>query len=711
MSTGEQNYRMTGLADPLGTKEGFLVPVFSHPSSNALLVERVGADGRVADFVPLHLEEGRIIPTVEGDSAIGAEPHWAFGLKDEVLVGAGQENRDLLKARLDGHFLQERPMLGVEVAEFLELRDMRLQFANATFRRLQTSKPVAADRWRDLSILTPDLRDALQRIFDENLAVQLRPDLRYVTARVQGGSVLIHGLDPDGPPEILGLVDRAANRILADLPGLYDTPRRGWSVSLVKSSQPVASPPRLHDLSQLLALAYVADSNFPQFPTRDQEIIGGIGIYHPHHEQQFIHQSIEFRGPSFALFQLDGGLDRVLPSLKPTRRRRPIGLASRISSAAKLRPAEQAGQSRYRHPTIIVASRSPSGFARPGLNGELRDAIQTIASIWHQGLNERLPFRTNLFLRARGATHFHMDDAWTQIYERCQRFGISRPVGLRIIGPRSGLYEEGEKLGLGELLFPELRPLHIDVGADPRSRPVDAAVLIEFGESPDGDGWRHHSDVIEELLRRQGWSILEAGGNLGFQRQLGISGAHGQFEITTSMERYPERARYVFNELLHQDIGGISRLVATEEASVSVVLNSLYERHELPATARDLSLFSAEEGTIWTLLGSQMRRFAGWMMARSRTQYFALLCQAAVQRGQIELDNPELLVETLHGDDLGRRVHLVSSQMTYEQGTSIIVLRLVPRNSNDFLPEFIRKIDRFRLIINRSGPSITKASP
>ena len=100
-----------------------------------------------------------------------------------------------------------------------------------------------------------------------------------------------------------------------------------------------------------------------------------------------------------------------------------------------------------------------------------------------------------------------------------------------------------------------------------------------------------------------------------------------------------------------------------------------------------------------------MRRFANSLSSRSRTHYFALLCNAAIRRNHSEIDENELY-EILLSDELGGHLNIVSSKVKRNGDAFGTRLRLVKNGSNRSWPRENADLRSFDLIVDHNGPSI-----
>ncbi len=679
MRPADGSHRLSGLADPLGLRTGFLIPVFSKPQANTLFVEKIGHDGTVVGFDALHPQDTPILAQDGGVSRVGQPPHWGFGLGNELLFGQGSENYDQLEAAMDTPFLQERPMLSLEVAEFLGLRERRTGLAFRIFKELSVD---AGPRWRDATILTSDLRQALAR-YSQDIGV----DFSHLVARVENSTVVLAGVGREA--RNLKMIQSAVSRTMNSLRSLYPKQYSRWDVQFVDSAERVRE--RGQKPGHTRGVVYVADEQIRGFPSPDQKLVDGLRIFQSWEFERFRAEANRLQIPSFILYSLREHLPRIerLPINSGTMW--PLGVALRDSSSPIPRTSEINALDRYQGTNVIVA-KPPSIFAPAGFTGELRDALNFMADAYHGNLNQ-LPFEAGVFLRARGNQPNQASDAWLQIYERCIRQGIASPTGLK--------FEESEDAGtdasqIEALFLPGLLSLMTDKAKFPGRRAIHAAAIVQLDEAwnmPD----RQHEERSVEFLRRLGFDFdLD-------RRQGGWNYAETEvdgFEIRLGYGRSGDR--YRFDDVLQVSTDDIRRFTIVDEADPQSVLEGIAERRELLVTLRDVAILNGPTPNVWLLLGSQMRRFASSVASKSRTHYFALLVEAARRQDRLPRDWASFIIECLQSGRLGTSLHIVTSQAAFERGVCSLAFRFVDR-----LSEF-EKTDRLKLFIDKEGPYITE---
>lgn len=674
MISSETPYRLIGAADPLDRGLGFLTPVFSHALSNALLIQRTADDGRVMRYDTISPEGLPIVPLPQSWVGIGLPAYWAFGFdKADVVFGQGNSNKDVLAQRLDAdkQFFVRFPFIATEVADFLDRSDAT-KFATAAYHKLADRNSTSAMRWRDLSVLTPKLRARLTHIAKSSEA---KLAAQRLTARVSDDEVEIRGLTTDGERPTSTELSSAVQHVMGELATLY--PAHTTWTTVARRSAKRRYVPRLHDLSSLQALLWFSDIESFGF---SDDVQFGMGLYDRSGREQFEYQQSEYDGPSFIVFDLDPTKEDVRAKSQWTNPSRIfLGLAQRTSSASQLTSAERAALDRCALPTIVLPSRTSSPFNRPPLSAEIRDCVATLTS------SDLLLPERSVFFRANGGAPYPTSDAWAQIFDRASSLGVDSNQGVAL--SRASADSE-----LRPILFPqlELRPL------DPWRISIDAAAFIDLNPDDQHVHATDKSSLLVSLFRATGWRALTDSS----RRTVRISGTQADFDVTHDLADRGGR-RYDFRHLMETDLlTDITRLVVSDKATAGTILSNLMFG-DLQVTVRDLASFRSDSN-LWSLLGLQMRRFVNSLPSRTRTHYFALLCQAAVQRERIDVSDAEWFVRTINDFDCGESWHFATSRYRVEDDRYSVRLRtnLTPyANSSPTSEEFI-------LHLTTQGPSV-----
>ncbi|CAH2405627.1 hypothetical protein [Mesorhizobium ventifaucium] len=692
---------LVGVADPLGKKTGFLIPVFFSPASNALLVEERSSNGRVAGYSPLHPQETEILPTLRGQSRVGDRPHWAFGLGDGVLVGRGTQRREELKNALRGPFLMARPMLALEVTDFLGLKEDRNNLAAKIFADLRRKNAEVARRWRDIAILIPDIKAAwLNQQSDltagrkrgaiPTLAAQVRePEvaIRFSSsANFSGGTFRVH-------------LERIVRNCLAELPDLYEEPNGDW---IFRFQEARDTRDALDASPQARALIYLADDALPFSEPNRSGGYDSIGIYPQDKSREFIGDVLASETPSYVTFLLDDAYGAILDGAPELHHRRPLGLGVRAGRSKDLSRSEVQALSRYPHPTVVITQQSPPGFLRDTFSGELRDAVNLMSPSWYGDSQWIFPSRACAFMRARGLGPQKMLDALAQLYERCRQLKLDTTVGVAFLAmetaPSMRAYE------FARVLFPQLD--WKDLPKEPRvKQPIDAALLAAIDSNVDDEyRWQSHCKIIETILRKRGWETVVAV-ETNHEKRLNLHASAMDVELKILRDK-PRGGRTSYNQPLDLNIENIDKLALVEDANAGMVLSRLERYGDLLVTPRDLCCFDPAADSVWSLHALQLKRMSHWMVSKSRTLHVALICRVAMERGMAEVDDAERLFTALKDPGLGQIAFLASSRLKTSELGCELKLRLVSRGSNIPLPDQFSKLGSFILRVDQNGPAM-----
>ncbi|MBY3125546.1 hypothetical protein [Rhizobium laguerreae] len=699
-----EDCELVGVADPLGKKTGFLIPVFFSPVSNALLVEERSSNGRVAGYSPLHPQETKIVQTSSGHSRIGNSPHWAFGLGEDVLVGRGEQRREELKKALSGRFLLDRPILALEVTEFLDLKRDRNNLAKKIFRDMSHKSIDVARRWRDLAILTTDINAAL---LDQQTdrAGDVKPFATpTLAAQVRGSEVAIRSssaLHFEGKIFRVRL-EKIVRNCLAELSDLYERPDSDWIFRFHEVRDTRAAPDAL---PQVGALVYLADR---ELPISDPSGYGGqesIAIYPHDQSRQFMSDVLAFELPSYVSFLLDDAYGDILSGSSELNRRRPLGLALRPGRSKDLLRSEVEALSRYPHPTVVVTQQSPPGFLRDAFSGEMRDAVNLLSPSWYVDGQWVLPSKTSAFMRARGLGPQKAVDALAQLYERCRLLKMNTSTGVTFLSA-----EAGRATGFREfaaLLFPQLDWKYLPKA--PRvKQPIDAALLVAMDLDADDEyRWQSHCKTIESIARIREWETEVVGDN-NRERRLELRSSGMDVELKILRDK-PRGGRTSYQQPPRFDIGKLDKLVLVDEANAGMILSRLERYGDLLVTPRDLCCFDPTADSIWVLHALQLKRMSHWMVSKSRTVHVALICRAAIEQGMAEVDDTQRLLAALEDPLLGQGAFLATSRMKSSEPGCELTLKFVSRGSNIPLPDQFSSFGSFLLRIDQQGPTLITA--
>ncbi|WCJ65063.1 hypothetical protein [Agrobacterium tumefaciens] len=695
---------LVGVADPLGKRTGFLIPVFFSPASNALLVEEQSSNGRVAGYTPLHPQETKILPTLSEQSRVGDWPHWAFGLGDGVLVGRGTERREELKNALRGPFLMARPMLALEVTDFLGLKGDRNNLAAKIFANLRQKNAEVAQRWRDLAILVPDIQAAWLNQQSELTAGRKLGAIPTLAAQVTEPEVAIRFSSSGnfGGGTFRVQLETIVRNCLADLPDLYEEPNGDWIFRFQEARDTrdaVDASPKAR------ALIYLADDVLPFSEPRRSGEYDSIGIYQPEKWREFLGDVLASKAPSYVTFVLEDAYGAILDGSPELYQKRPLGLAVRAGRSKDLSRSEVEALSRYPHPTVVITQQSPPGFIRDTFSGELRDAVNLMSSSWYGDRQWVLPSRACAFMRARGLGPQKMLDALAQLYERCRQLKLDTSVAVAFLATETA--SSSSTYEFAKVLFPQLD--WKDLPKEPRvKQPIDAVLLAAIDSDTDDEyRWHSHCKIIETILRKRGWETVVEG-ETNREKRLELHASEMNVELKIIRDK-PRGGRTSYHQPLDLNIENIDKLALVDDANAGMVLSRLERYGDLLVTPRDLCCFDPAADSIWSLHALQLKRMSHWMVSKSRTVHIALICRVAVERGVAEVDDAERLLKALMDPGLGQIAFLASSRLKTSERGCELKLRFVSRGSNIPLPDQFGKLGSFILRVDQNGPAMLSA--
>lgn len=682
MSAG---YALVGVADPGGRAMGFLIPVFRLHPSNSLFVQRTSADGEITGFDPVDLQRLEILGVADAAAQVGDSARWAFAFgRGDVILGNGKRGRKALERRLDEAPLNEMPALAFEVAEFLGLTTRRAELASRTFKRLARTSEAAANRWRDLSVLTPDLRAALTARLGADFA-------KGVVATSERRTITIgrHGRPGTRVEEDIRAV---AEAVLVVLEPLYGP---GWKVRFARVRD-LADHPQPPD-----ALVYVPQRRLDGLL---HEIAGSRSLRvegYPERKVAEFALAVQRLGrPGFVVGEAqdderlqaaaaDLGMDLVAISMTPP--------------AAVSRPLLDEPSSL---PTILVPT--PSG--RPGTPGRspfragsvVQAMAAALAIIESRDGPGTLPGRSVL-LRARGLGPDPDTDAWLAVQDRAWALGLDAYEALRV-GPTIRRIEDR---GLGadwaaHGFYRQDRPIDGIADLALAAMRTEAVALVPVTE-PDENAETRRVLAIRHLLERQGWEFQRSRSDAPGPRA--VSGARWEFELDPRRRPLPPKWR--IEPLLEQPLRDIAIVAPSPEAGPGAILARLFGYGELAASVRDLVRLPADRATPHSLLGAQLRRLATAMPSRARSQFVALLIHDALTSGYVHDLPADLLNEIVRHPHLGTRMLLgLRRTVTTADGVQTDVHPAL-RDDGHRAWEGHRVCRPFRLLVQDDGVAIT----
>jgi hypothetical protein len=176
-------------ADEAGA--GFVIPLFTGRSSNMVLVQEIGADGRVSHFrevEPRNFQRlgsaGRLLS--EGQPAL-----WGFRCSDgKAVIDEREALRTFLSSLLD---TLEPPFLKLQVAQFCEDLDELVDAWRTAFEHLDERSPKSARAWRDVVVIPAQMRLAVERaILEHGLDASINELARTVEVAIHDGALQLY---------------------------------------------------------------------------------------------------------------------------------------------------------------------------------------------------------------------------------------------------------------------------------------------------------------------------------------------------------------------------------------------------------------------------------------------------------------------------------------------------------------------------------------
>lgn len=154
---------------------GFLQPLFAGPAGdNQTYVQTLDNFDRVKGFEAVAWpEQGTTRFPDPLETIVGGEALWAFQFPEAPpLLLPWTRFRDAMRDRLNSPALAARPLLCFDVVQTLGLEQSKPAAFRGAYDAYAQVNPVAAERWRNRSILEPALKDIVHRLspgIDERL--------------------------------------------------------------------------------------------------------------------------------------------------------------------------------------------------------------------------------------------------------------------------------------------------------------------------------------------------------------------------------------------------------------------------------------------------------------------------------------------------------------------------------------------------------------
>jgi hypothetical protein len=196
---------------------GFLQPLFAgEHGDNKTYVQRLAGNMRVAGFDPVAWpEQGTVRFEEPLAAAIGGEALWAFLFPAEApLVLPWSDFRAALNDRFDDPSLFQRPLLRFDLVQTLGLDDRKVSVFSKAFETYAVLSKLAAERWRNRSILEPALAEAAARLhIDAGRAGMLRVR--------QADDIFVVELDSSVDPSVQEGMTEAFQQTITRFPSIF----------------------------------------------------------------------------------------------------------------------------------------------------------------------------------------------------------------------------------------------------------------------------------------------------------------------------------------------------------------------------------------------------------------------------------------------------------------------------------------------------------
>lgn len=661
---------LMGMVDPSGLSLGFQVPLFTGGNSNAPLVQRISNAGTIEQFEPYEAPDAPILRAPERQvyTDTPAVHAFAFG-KDDVVIVQGESGRDELLARIDDPVLKARPMLAMELADFLGEQDLRCDLALKAHARLRKGSVETADQWLDLSVLTPDIRRILARSGGRTSSMLAT----MVVARTRRGVIEILGLSEELSQGQYSELRSAAMDAVAGLVRLYPLPPGGWSVQVRKP----ASPSRHHQAQAAVLLA----------SDKARELLRAAPWVLPPDLDIHIEDGIAF---TRVVKETETPLFVVYDAANPEVMHRAMGdwtvrdMHGIALDTARSRPWRSCDARQLWNSTQVQAAglgggrRSDVAGVRLAIAAELDRKAQDLSL--HSG--------AAALLRARGVGPDPKADAWAALYDRAWGMGLAPWQATLIPGAGretrpsrsySADYSYSYDAGLepewaAQALFHEARYLDGSVTSALMAELRNTAALLVSMEPREEPDLGRHRSSITRLLERQRWSIV--GDDFRSADALLVArGGQAEFQLMVRPNgvQQPEWKRLSLFEI---DLLAVDRLLVSGPAAPGAVLSHLAGTGELMVGMRDLTSIDAADATPLTLVAAQLRRMVTGLPSSARTHFIALVAMQAVRGGRMD-ESARALLRLIQHPGLGRDLHLTVSSINANDGELAARIRVV----------------------------------
>lgn len=474
---------------------GFLQPLFAGAAGdNQTYVQRLDDFDRVKGFEAVAWpEQGTIRFPDPLEAMVGGEALWAFQFPDAVpLLLPWGRFRDTMRDRLDSPALAARPLLCFDVVQTLGLEQSKPAAFLRAYEAYAKMDRIAAERWRNRSILEPALREAVRR---------LSPDAseRLSTLRIrQSGASFLIEIDENAAAAMARELQAAFREILDRHIAIFPS---SSTMDIAPAGRRM-SPTRRKAAGVTVILVGKLSEGQLQLPFDHEQSIDIIDA-----DQADRH----FHNADFSPVTLIVGMQKewrhLVAIAEQFESAHPLLIPITSSTAALMRDMEF--QARSRHPSISIfagmsfnSKADPSALLRPIVD-MLTVEGERLPPVFDP---HRLPARHNVLLRERIAKRVDEREIACRLGTRALRAGV--PPGARadlFIDPDlSWPTPEDWERAFEPLYAVALR----GPGEMPqRFGPRHAMLLLERREQHPNE-WRHSMrEGAQRLLEMRGWDI------------------------------------------------------------------------------------------------------------------------------------------------------------------------------------------------------------
>ncbi|TIS45954.1 hypothetical protein [Mesorhizobium sp.] len=680
-------FRLIGYADTVGKGLGFLIPVFEKRRANAIFVQRISNNGSILSFEEVNDVDCKINYVDPVTAAVGEQSFWAFSFSENDIVAERiGAFRAILEERINDPALNDRPLLLIEIAEFLNLPKLRLSFIRTALDKIGKANPRAAKNWLDLSILTTDIRKAIARRNPSASAYA-----RRIVASTEGNQVTIRSAVSGGESGVGFEFKEVVEEVLEQLSSVYPSPIDGWKVQFIRSSGIERKPIRPE------AVVWLADSKDWEAQTYIQDNFGWrIDAYRRDEVESFKAAALSLEVPAFVVLRSESA--RTVEEIEDANATR-IQLISQARLKTTIDDDDLFGQSK--EPLRVCVPMG--GFLGTKLPASttsriIRQVIAATLSANEYGGRFELIGRC-FFFRTTGSGVAPSTDAWATLYDKAVATELSTE-NIYTLASLNHSFQDENGGAIHDLLFPNsshLRDRRVD-SAMSHSK-AHAAILLQ-AKRRDHRDWRAHVRAVAGVLSHRGWRPQQ--GNDERDLNLEINGSSKAYLLRTRSEPMDAKPYWNLSEVMRNDLSSISTLAFSADGNAPNILSRLYDQGQLAVNMRDLCGSEARDG-IWSILAAQLRRLASGQMNRARSHFMALLINNAFRQNRVASEQAGPLEDAIYGPSLGKEVELMWSRVRQTPGETRASVRLLAGMANTIRQPGSDLVQPFSIALRADG--------